>query len=171
MRRYRGRRARAGVREKLSLMADLRPPTVPPSKPYFPSASVCRPLVDERASTSHPRSSFLQSDMAPLAPAASESTPLLRPSSPSPSWLSATRQGEHEDSAIDIRIRRDISELAGGHESEDEEDFIGRSSFGQAVSPSLPVDVGRVFRFFLPPRLSLPSRPVQELTAHRDALF
>lgn len=59
----------------------------------------------------------------------SETTPLLEPS--------AGRLAEHEDSAIDIRIRRDLSDLVGGHDSDDEEEFVGRSTFSQALANSL----------------------------------
>lgn len=68
-----------------------------------------------------------------MAPS-TETTPLLHPA------VAGAREAEHEDSAIDIRIRRDISDLVGGHDSDDEEDFVGRSTFSQAVSrrPRLP---------------------------------
>lgn len=170
MRRYRGRRARAGLKGKA--VADGRP--APSDRTPQPALiSFCQRLqhTRRRASKYFTSSfSFLRSDMAPLAPAASESTPLLRPSSPSPSWLSATRQGEHEDSAIDIRIRRDISELAGGHESEDEEDFIGRSSFGQAVSLSSPVRRWTGLPCLPPPALqsSFPPRSRAESPSRRS---
>ena len=58
-----------------------------------------------------------------------ETTPLLDPS--------AGRLAEHEDSAIDIRIRRDLSDLVGGHDSDDEDEFVGRSTFSQALANSL----------------------------------